>query len=298
MATGNMKTIKRRIKSVGSTMQITKAMELVASSKLRRAKQKSKDARPYFQEQYRMLTEISESHLIESDFTQNRETARCLYIVIAGERGLAGGYNSGIFKAVVAEQELHKEKTDAPPKIIAIGKKAAEYFEKRNYDMVSKHIGLAENVKSGHCSEIAKSVIELFLRDEIDEVKLFYTKFVSSMVQEASIIPLLPLKPSKVDEIINTSDSPARVKTPREVNYDPNPEAVFNRIVPSFLMSILQCAINDSYTSEQSARRVAMENASDNAEEMIESLSLLYNRARQEKITNEINEIVGGANAL
>jgi F-type H+-transporting ATPase subunit gamma len=311
MASGNMKIIKRRIKSVGSTMQITKAMELVASSKLRRAKGKALNARPYFKEQVRILTEISQSRFIDTAFTKKREESetgdsdkKILYIVIAGDRGLAGGYNSGIFKLVAAKQGQTK------PKVIAIGKKAVEHFDKRNYDIVSRHIGLAENIKSGYCSDIANTAIKLFLDGEVDEVKLFYTRFVSSMVQEPAVMPLLPIdaehfvepdtmkdaepqKPKSSDD----SETP-KAKPPKDVCYDPTPEAVFNRVVPSFLMSIVQCAINESFASEQCARRIAMENASDNAEEMIENLSLLYNRARQEKITNEINEIVGGANAL
>jgi F-type H+-transporting ATPase subunit gamma len=308
MATGNMKDIKRRIKSVGSTMQITKAMELVASSKLRRGRKKAKNARPYFEEQTRMLVEISRSHNIETVFTEHRDSAkRELYIVIAGDRGLAGGYNSGIFKRV-AEAHAGKEK----PKIIAIGKKAVEYFEKREYDVILKYPGLAENVKSGYCSEIAKAAIDLFVKGEkekgtdnqyikntkIDEVKLFYTKFVSTLTQEIEVMPLLPMPLCHTEIGGPFREGVEKIKKPKEINYDPTPEAVFNRVVPCFLMSIIQCAITESYASEQCARRLAMESASDNAEEMIDNLSLLYNRARQEKITNEINEIVGGANAL
>jgi F-type H+-transporting ATPase subunit gamma len=323
MATGNMKTIKRRIKSVSSTMQITKAMELVASSKLRRAKKKSKDARPYFEAQVRMLVEISKSLTdektgntrLETDFAAHREckcenkndkkcekgeckSLNSLYIVIAGDRGLAGGYNSAIFKKVAEE---HKERgLETKPKIIAIGKKTVEYFEKRGdtYDLIAKHIGLAEEIKSGRCAAIANSAIKLFLDHEVDEVKLFYTKFISSMTQQSETMPLLPMPlcPQKIGGVMR--DESKEIKTPKDINYDPTPQAVFNRIVPCFLMSIVQCAITESYTSEQCARRLAMESASDNAEDMIDNLSLLYNRARQEKITNEINEIVGGANAL
>ena len=299
MASGNMKTIKRRIKSVGSTMQITKAMELVASSKLRRAKKKARKARPYFDAQYRMLTEILQSHSIDTEFTRERKKSGCcLHIVIAGDRGLAGGYNSGMFKLVASEYvQLGNEKS-ACSRIIAIGKKSVEHFEKRNYNVISKYIGLAENVKSGHCSDIANAAIQQFLSGEVDEVKLFYTKFVSSMAQEAVCLPLLPVKSCQIGLHMSDCNGEVVHDIPKEITYDPNPQAVFNRLVPCFLTSIIQCAITDSYTSEQCARRIAMENASENAEEMIENLSLLYNRARQEKITNEINEIVGGANAL
>ncbi|MCL2633715.1 MAG: ATP synthase F1 subunit gamma [Oscillospiraceae bacterium] len=287
MASGNMKVIKRRIKSVGSTMQITKAMELVASSKLRRAKKKANDSKPFFNAQSLILSEIVQTKHIETVFTRKREVdsaeAKRLFIVIAGDRGLAGGYNSNLFKLVVAAHEGQEL-----PKIIAVGKKAAEFFGKRGYDVVSKYIGLAENVKNAYCADIANTAVNLFKNGDVDEVTMFYTEFVSSMVQKATDMPVLPLE-IKAHE-------PGKHIIP--ITYDPSPEAVFNRVVPTFIMSMVQCAVTESYASEQCARRIAMESASDNAEEMIDKLSLLYNRARQEKITNEINEIVGGANAL
>jgi F-type H+-transporting ATPase subunit gamma len=311
MATGNMKVIKRRIKSVSSTMQITKAMELVASSKLRRARKKSTRARPYFENQVRTLTELAQSKNIETRFTRKRESEdkRYLYIVVAGDRGLAGGYNSGMFKLVNAACDEDGRNADGElraeplrPKIIAVGKKAVEYFEKRDdvYDIVTKHSGVSENIRSGHCSSIANTAIKLFSDGDVDEVKLFYTKYVSSMVQEATVMRLLPVSttPERIGGPMRDLENEEFPAKPKEITYDPSPEVVFDRVVPCFLMSILQCAITESYASEQCARRVAMENASDNAEEMIDNLSLLYNRARQEKITNEINEIVGGANAL
>jgi F-type H+-transporting ATPase subunit gamma len=300
MAAGNMKTIKRRIKSVGSTMQITKAMELVASSKLRKAKKKEKETRPFFVAQEKMLHDIYRSHAIETPYAKHRgEIKNSLYIVIAGDKGLAGGYNSNVFKKVTA---VHGEKPWSP-KIFAIGKKSIDFFEKRDYNLVDRRMNLAENVKSGHCTGIANAVIEQFINGEVDEVKLFYTKFVSSMVQETKVMQLLPLVlpeeyKDENEDSADTAKTDGGTKRKLEPMYDPTPEAVFNRIIPNFIAGLIQCAITESYTSELSARQMAMESASDNAEEMIGTLSLLYNRARQEKITNEINEIVGGANAL
>jgi len=285
-----MKLIKRRIKSVSSTMQITKAMELVASSKLRKAKSRAESGRPFFDAQSRLLSEIALNNSgLETAFTEKRDVKNRLFIVIAGDRGLAGGYNSNVFKMAVAAHSEDKNR----PKIIAIGKKAAEFFEKRGYDVTLKFIGLAENVKTAYCADIANTAISMFKSGEVDEVVIFYTKFVSSLVQKAMQLPLLPIKTEDLD-----NDGAKEAKHVVPTNYDPSPEAVFNRITPLFLMGLINCAVNESYASEQCARRIAMENASDNAEEMIGSLSLLYNRARQEKITNEINEIVGGANAL
>jgi F-type H+-transporting ATPase subunit gamma len=287
-------------------------MELVASSKLRKAKKKEKETLPFFVAQERMLEEIYLSHSVETPYAKvppEGEVKNSLYIVIAGDKGLAGGYNSNVFKKVA----VHESK-DSKPRIIAIGKKSVEYFEKRDYDIVERKIGLAENVKSGHCTGIANAAIKLFLDGEVDEVKLFYTRFVSSMLQETKVMPLLPLETPEEREKREcenmTEEEAAAYKKERakrveavkkraiDPMYDPTPQAVFNRIIPNFLAGLVQCAITESYTSELSARQIAMESASDNAEEMIGNLSLLYNRARQEKITNEINEIVGGANAL
>lgn len=284
MASGNMKAIKRRIKSVGSTMQITKAMELVSSSKLRKAKDKAEAGRPYFEKLYEMMTEIAESKKdFNSPFTEKREVKNRLFIVIAGDRGLAGGYNSNLLKSALADCKDDVNK----PKIIAIGKKAIEFFEKREFEIVGRYPLLAETAKTADCGDIATMAIEMFRREEVDQVKIFYTTFVSPLVQNPVSMEILP---------VERDDEGAEV--PSLITYDPEPEAVFNRIVPKFTMSLIYCALSDSYASEQSARRNAMENATDNAEKMTEELSLKYNRARQEKITNEINEIVSGANAL
>ena len=284
MASGNMKAIKRRIKSVGSTMQITKAMELVSSSKLRKAKDKAEAGRPYFEKLYEMMTEIAESKKdFQSPFTEKREIKNRLFIVIAGDRGLAGGYNSNLLRSALADCKDDVNK----PKVIAIGKKAIEFFEKRDFEIVGRYPLLAETAKTADCGDIATMAIEMFRREEVDQVKIFYTTFVSPLVQNPVSMEILPIeRDEEGDEV------------PSLITYDPEPEAVFNRIVPKFTMSLIYCALSDSYASEQSARRNAMENATDNAEKMIEELSLKYNRARQEKITNEINEIVSGANAL
>ncbi len=280
-----MKDIKRRIRSVGSTKQITKAMELVSSSKLRRAKQRAEAARPYFEAQYTLLSEIAS---VKKDFTtvytESRPVKRRLFIVIAGDRGLAGGYNSNILKAAVAAHSGDEQN----PKIIAIGRKAVEFFEKRDYEIVGAYPYLAEHVKTAHCADIATMAADMFASEEVDEVRLFYTAFVSPLVQNPEQMKLLPISGMETGEGEDMGF----------ITYDPSPEKVFDRIVPKFIMSLLNCGIVESYASEQGARRTAMESATDNADQMIESLSLIYNRARQEKITNEINEIVSGANAL
>lgn len=277
-----MKDIKRRIKSVGSTRQITKAMELVSSSKLRKAKQRAEQARPYFNELYKSMCEIASANVdFSTEFTVKREVKNRLFIVIAGDRGLAGGYNSNILKLAAAAHANDAVK----PKIIAIGRKAIEYFSKRGYELVGTYSDIAENIKPGLAQDIADIAVNMFRSGEVDDVQIFYTMFVSSLTQEPQQLAVLPMQTQQLEDY-GTMD------------YDPSPEAVFNRIVPRFAASLLQCAVVESYASEQGARRTAMESATDNADEMIGSLSLLYNRARQASITQELTEIVGGANAL
>ena len=274
MASGNMKDIKRRVKSVESTMQITKAMELVASSKLRKAKLRAEDARPFFDAQYSLMCRIAgETENLSTVYTRHREVKNRLFIVIAGDRGLAGGYNSNILKLV---QQAHGN--EYMPKIIAVGKKSAAQFP-----------GIAEHIKTADAADIAQIATDLFTKGEVDEIELFFTQFVSPLVQTPTRMPVLPI------------DAPTGKAVPENkagTTYDPSPEAVFNRVIPKLITSLIMCAVNESYASELGARRTAMENATDNAEEMIANLSLMYNRARQEKITNELNEIVSGANAL
>ncbi len=276
-----MKDIKRRIKSVGSTRQITKAMELVSSSKLRKAKARAEQARPYFNELYRSMCEIASANTdFSTIYTEKREVKRRLFIVIAGDRGLAGGYNSNILKLAVAAHANDAEK----PKIIAIGKKAVEFFSKRDYEIVASFAGIAENIKPNQAQDISDIAIRAFSSGEVDEVRVFYTLFKSSMSQEPEEMSVLPMETQKLEGY-------------GTMTYDPSPEAVFNRIVPRFTASLIQCAVVESFASEQGARRTAMENATDNADAMTESLSLLYNRARQASITTEIIDIVSGASA-
>ncbi len=278
-----MKDIKRRIKSVESTMQITKAMELVASSKLRKAKEKADKARPYFNALYDTMCEINaENPKFLSPFTRKPGEGKSLFVIIAGDRGLAGGFNSNVFKLAQARiEELGgKEKSE----ILAIGKKAVEFFEKRGYDMAGAYPNFAETVKIHEAKDIADIIVNAYVRGVYERAELFYTEYVSPITQQAVRKPLLPVELDK--EIKVSKALPI---------YEPSAGAVFNHIVPRYITGMIFGSCVDSFASEQAARRNAMENASDNASEMISSLSLMYNRARQASITQEITEIVGGA---
>lgn len=283
MAGVGMKDIKRRIKSVESTMQITKAMELVASSKLRKAKEKVENSRPYFNTLYDTMRKISRSTKgLKSQFTVDRDTGKKGYIVVAGDRGLAGGYNSNVLKTAVS----HMDNQMYP--VIAVGKKSMDFFNKRGYPLHGKFSSGAESIDVAEIHQISEEAIALYKSGEIDELYIVFTKFVSTLTQEPQIIKLLPLK---------FDDEGAAAKSSLTV-YEPSPEGVFDYLVPKYIDGIIFGAIVESFASEQGARRTAMESATDNAEDMIGSLQLKYNRARQATITQEISEIVAGAEAL
>jgi len=282
MAGASMKDIKLRIKSVESTMQITKAMELVASSKLRRAKERQERLRPYFTSLRDTLSEIeSTTRDFSSPYQVRRETQRRCLIVIAGDRGLAGGYNSNIFKAV---SEMMQDGT--PTCILPIGKRAVEFFTRKGYEIVTTEFAEAADVSIPDCFTISNLVTKGYLSGQFDEVSIIYTQFVSMLTQTPKAESLLPLK---------SEGGQKRENLRTLVLYEPSPEEVYDAIVPGYIAGMIYGAMCESVASEQGARRTAMDAASKNAAEMIEDLSLRYNRARQGAITQEITEIVAGA---
>lgn len=284
MASSNMKDIKRRIKSVESTRQITKAMELVASSKLRKAKEKADNSKPFFNTLYDTMCEIVASdNTFNSIYTRKRKNNVTLLVVIGGDRGLAGGFNANVLK--MAQQRYDELKESSEVVILPIGRKAVEYFEKRDVKIMTRYENISESLTIYGAMSIADKIIDVYNKDKIDRVELFYTDCVSPLMQEARRMPLIPLDIEPDKEYKGLT------------NYDPSPEAVFDSIIPRYLAGVLFGAIVDSFAAEQAARRTAMENATDNANEMINDLSLMYNRARQAAITQEITEIVGGASA-
>lgn len=287
MATANLKDIKRRIKSVESTMQITKAMELVASSKLRRAKEKAERAEPFFNMLYQMMCQIvAESGDFQSTFLQHHTGDAVLLIAIAGDRGLAGGFNSNVFKQVqIRMEELRTAGRE--PVVIAIGRKAVEYFQRRNVRILAEFENIGEDITVYKALDIAERIVTLYEKGDIQAVELIYTNYVSPLVQEAHHMHVMP-----VEHLEHAPGGYHALTT-----YEPSPEAVFDALIPKYLAGMLYCAVIESFAAEQAARRLAMENATDNATEMITDLSLVYNRARQSAITQEITEIVSGANA-
>lgn len=283
MASSNMRDVKRRIKSVESTMQITKAMELVASSKLRKAKERAEASRPFFDAIYQTMAEIFSENTFSSIYTKGvNEKAVPLFVVIAGDRGLAGGFNTNVLK--LAESRISECKN--PPCIITIGRKATEYFEKRtDIELFRSYDGIAEHINIYQSMAIGDEIIEAYRKGKIGNVEMIFNDYVSPMLQEPRSMKILP-----VEEIDNGEKRGL-------TTYEPSPQAVFEQLIPKYLSGIIYSAVVDSFAAEQASRRSAMESATDNAKEMIDNLSLLYNRARQTAITQEITEIVGGASA-
>ena len=284
MAAANMKAVKLRIKSVQNTMQITKAMQLVAASKLRKAKDKAMASKPYLRTMKGTLTKIANENTdFQSIFTKPGTSEKRLFVVIAGDRGLAGGYNANLFKFVENAVEGHDYA------VLPIGKKAVEYFRHRGVEIFTDAYEEVAKVTISDCFRIAKSVCEAYEKGQFGHVSMCYTNFISMMSQVPKASALLPLSDFENPDL---DDMP---ETKNMILYEPNGEEVFNTIVPDYLAGILYTSINVSVASELAARRTAMEAATDNAGEMIEKLSLFYNRARQASITQEITEIVAGA---
>ena len=283
----SMKDIKLRIHSVEGTRQITKAMELVASSKLRRAKERAERSRPYFNTLYEAITDIASSASdFNSPFLEKREKGADCYVVIAGDRGLAGGYNNNVFKlfdqSVAGKEEVC---------VIPVGKKAQEFMRRRpKARVLTEEYALVDGTTTADADKIAKTLCTAFLKGEIRSVTVIYTNFASMLSQVPYAMPVLPIEKSTIRD---TAGGKARALT----MYEPDGETVFNAVIPAFVSGIFYGAVCESLASEVAARRTAMDAASKNASAMIDDLNLRYNRARQGAITQEITEIVAGSEA-
>ena len=278
---GSMKDLKLRIKSVESTMQITKAMELVASSKMRRAKERVEHSRPYFETLYESLTKIAAADpRARNPYLRRDDIKRTLLVVIAGDRGLAGGYNANVFKQADA--------AEGPVTVLPIGKRSAEYFAHHGAGLFTPEVLMAADVSVSECFTLSHQITEGFLKGEYDAVKLCYTRFDSMMTQTATTLEVLPLT-------IEPTEAQKAEARRSQILYKPSCEEVFGAIIPEYVAGVLYGAVCESVASELAARRTAMDAATKNAGEMIEHLNLYYNRARQAAITQEITEIVAGA---
>jgi F-type H+-transporting ATPase subunit gamma len=282
-----MQDIKRRVRSVTSIEHITSAMKLVSAAKLRRAKKTFENMQEYFHFVTDSIDEIFNNATgVESKYIEgSRKITTTCYVIVTSNRGLAGSFNSNVIK--LAENEMLND--PEKPYIVAVGSKGRDYFARRGYAILGEYMSPPENVSFVETGGISKPIIELYDEGKIDEVVLIYTSFISSLEQRPRTKRILPFDVEKGRDVMSFG---------RQVDYEPSADEVLNYLVPKYVEIMIYGAIVESATCEHAARRIAMENATDNANAMIEDLNLFYNRARQAAITSEITEIISGSDAI
>ena len=286
----NTKEIQDRIKSINDTLKITNAMYMISSSKLKKSKKMLADTEPYFytlqSEMSRILRHIPDMEDIYFKSTEDipMDDRRVGYIVITADKGLAGSYNHSILK--LAEEHLGSHPNH---ELFVLGELGRHYFEQRGIAIQKQFHYTVQNPTLNRARNIAEEILELYNKEELDEVYIIYTSMINAIQEEAQILQLLPLK--KVDFDIHIP-----VDIPREeLALKPSPEAVMDRIVPDYVVGFVYGALVESFSCEQNARMMAMEAASKSARDMLHELDILYNRARQAAITQEITEVIAGA---
>ena len=282
---GGMQEIKRRIKSVESTKKITKAMELVATSKLRKTRNQLEQSKPYYSEVAKTVAELLANCKGNNDsayLKENKDVTKEAYIVIASSLGLCGGYNANVFKEI-------KDVIKADDYVYSIGSKASSYLKKNHQgitDTKFEDLNTTFNFKA--VTRLVTELTNMYCNQEISKIKIVYTEFINNLTFKPRIVTLLPIDADSFEDIELSK---------KETLFEPGPEEVLNSLIPMYLQAVIYGYIIESVTSENASRRTSMENATDNADELTEQLLLKYNQARQTAITNEISEIVAGANA-
>jgi F-type H+-transporting ATPase subunit gamma len=282
----SMRDIKRRKESVQSTQQITKAMKLVSTVKLQRAKGRAESAKPYFDKMFATVTSILEkAESLDHPYLVDNGSTKNAVIVISGNRGLAGGYNNNIVKAVM-EAGLTPDNSF----IYGVGKKGVEFLKRRGYEIVGEYNEMIDEPKFEDAAALGKTLLEAYEKGEIGKIYVAYTRFKNTVVHIPTVMQLLPVEVTAEQNAEGTSEAP--------MNFEPEPEAALELIVPKYINSLIYGAFVESVASENGARMQAMDSATSNADEIIATLSLAYNRARQGAITQELTEIISGAEAL
>ena len=290
----SMRDIKRRKESVQSTGQITKAMKLVSSVKLQKAKVGAEVSKPYFDTMYETVADmIAKSAQMSHPFLQKSQSEKKAVITITSNRGLAGGYNSNIVKLVSKDERFNKDDTI----IYAVGTKGRDSLSRQGYDIAGDYSEAINEPLYSDAMEIGKELLSKFTSGEIGEIYLAYTIFKNTVVQIPTMIKLLPIDAEDiVSEQEEEPESPLDKIT--LMNYEPEPEEALDAIIPKYVNSLIYGGLVESHASENGARMQAMDSATSNAEDMISDLSLKYNRARQASITQELTEIIAGASAI
>ena len=283
----SMRDIKRRKSSIQSTQQITKAMKLVSTVKLQKAKSHAEQTDPYFNYMYHTVSSmLAKSGNINHPYLTGGDSTKKAVVVITSNRGLAGGYNSNIVKLITGNEDLRKEDLE----IYAVGGKGVEGLSRRGYHIVSDDSAIMEAPSYPDAAALCKKVLDSFAKGEIGEIYLAYTHFKNTVSHEPKLIRLLPVDIEAQEE----TDEASNVL----MNYEPNEEEALDMIIPKYVTSLFYGALVEAVASENGARMQAMDSATSNAEDMISDLSLKYNRARQGSITQELTEIIAGANAI
>lgn len=282
----SMRDIKRRKGSIQSTQQITKAMKLVSTVKLQKARNRAEQSNPYFNHMYQTVTSmLARSGSLNHPYLKAGDSNKKAIITIASNRGLAGGYNSNIVKLVTGSGIAVED-----AQIYMIGRKAKEQLVRRGYEIKADYSDVIEGPTYEDAMTICREVLEAFSKGEIGEIYLAYTHFKNTVSHEPALIKLLPVEFDEAD--LQEADSNLLM------NYEPNEEEALDLIIPKYLTSLFYGALVEAVASENGARMQAMDSATSNADEMISDLTLKYNRARQGSITQELTEIIAGAEAI
>jgi len=299
-----MRDIQRRIGSVKNTQKITRAMKMVAAAKLKNAQDRAEDARPFFNKTVEVLRGVfTRTKEAAHPLLAEREGGRHLVIVITGDRGLCGAYNHKVIDAAEDIVEAEEEVS-----LMVLGRKALDYFRRRETDIMAEYVKLDDYPGYGFSNNLADEIIHHFEAEDVNKVSMIYTHFNSAISQSVKTMQLLPVEKfaeeaEKTDADQNQMEAETVGAEAGEKNYvdyifEPTPTEVFDNILPQYLINVIYSALLESKASEFGARMTAMDSATENANEMIDKLTLKYNRARQAEITKEITEIVGGAEAL
>lgn len=287
----SMRDIKRRRESVSSTQQITKAMKLVSTVKLQRAKTRALKSKTYFQSMYNTVTHLlAKSGTVDVPYIQEQECKRKAILVITSNRGLAGGYNSNIVK-LITKGDFSREDID----IYNIGRKGRELLERKGYTIKADYSELAEGFCYADAIKVCNAMLREFDEGNIGEIYIAYTNFKNTVSQEAILLKLLPVIPS---EFMKDEDGDGQPDDLLMMNFEIPDDEALKLIVPKYVTSLIYGALVEAVASENGARMQAMDSATNNAEEMIGRLTLQYNRARQGSITQELTEIIAGAEAI
>jgi F-type H+-transporting ATPase subunit gamma len=286
----SLRDIKKRIRAVESTKQITKAMEMVAAARLRKAQQQIESFRPYAQKMREMLTHLSQaSGTVEHPYFERREVKKSAVVLVTSDRGLCGSFNSNLIRAANVFMAEHE---DENPALVLIGKKGRDYYKRRNVEIINTYLDFAGRMDFNQVRQVTRDLTGMFVNKEIDKITFIYTTFVSMGTFRITDMQFLPI----VADF--SAEEEEHAAGGKEYIFEPDAAEIYKQLLPSYARVVVQMVLADSFASEHGTRMIAMGSATKNAGELIEYLTLQRNKARQATITNELLDIVGGAEAL